>query len=279
MIWIILAAAYLAMLGILLHVFGGPRRWRTIDSLHDVGRSFSAAMRRKWLGIAKSLTDVRRPRSEVFADASRSSQSRRSWQRRDSVRHGIWFAIASAVIAVGSVGIAVIVESRPIANQVMNGFEFVLPNLRADRLVPPSELSPDRYVIRGYGDVATADRKWAKLDPNFRQAVLRLIKAVEAAGYGLQMIEGYRSPDRQDELLALGMTYASGGRSKHQYGLAVDLAPYHPTRSIVISEKDPWAAKVYEAIGVAAKAIGLKWGGDFKSLRDYGHVEDHRPIP
>ncbi|WP_332670532.1 M15 family metallopeptidase [Aromatoleum sp.] len=96
---------------------------------------------------------------------------------------------------------------------------------------------------------------------------------MERRGYPVVLIEGYRSPERQD-VLADGeqrVTQARGFQSKHQYGLAADLAPLRDGQ-IVLSERDPWAWRAYQALGEAAEAAGLVWGGRW-SLRDYGHVE------
>jgi peptidoglycan L-alanyl-D-glutamate endopeptidase CwlK len=103
--------------------------------------------------------------------------------------------------------------------------------------------------------------------------VLRLFARMEERGYSLVLLEGYRSPDRQDRLANLGaqVTNARALQSRHQFGLAADIAPLRDGR-LVISERDPWAFEVYQALGQEAEALGLIWGGRWK-LRDYGHVE------
>ena len=105
------------------------------------------------------------------------------------------------------------------------------------------------------------------------QAVLRLFARMEARGFQLALLEGYRSPDRQDMLADLGsnVTNARGMQSRHQYGQAADIAPMKDGR-LVISERDPWAFAAYQALGQEAEALGLTWGGRW-NLRDYGHVE------
>ena len=46
---------------------------------------------------------------------------------------------------------------------------------------------------------------------------------MKARGFPMVLLEGYRSPERQDSLAgqATLVTKAKGGQSKHQYGLAV----------------------------------------------------------
>jgi peptidoglycan L-alanyl-D-glutamate endopeptidase CwlK len=143
------------------------------------------------------------------------------------------------------------------------------------KLEPPAPLPPDVFVnaIAERPGLATADRDWSKLNPQFMQQVLQLMKKMEERGYRLALLEGYRSAERQDSLAQLAnvVTKAKGGQSKHQYGLAVDLAPIKNGK-VVISEKDPWALEAYQAMGEEAIALGLTWGGKW-SFKDYGHIE------
>ncbi|QLI83209.1 M15 family metallopeptidase [Chitinibacter fontanus] len=143
------------------------------------------------------------------------------------------------------------------------------------KLEPPAPLPPDVFVnaIAARPGLATADRDWSKLNPQFVQQVLLLMKKMQERGYPLALLEGYRSPERQDDLAQLAnvVTKAKGGQSKHQYGIAVDLAPMKDGK-VVISEKDPWAFDAYQALGEEAVALGLTWGGKW-SFKDYGHIE------
>lgn len=143
------------------------------------------------------------------------------------------------------------------------------------KLEPPSALPPDVFVnaIAERPGLATADRDWSKLNPQFVQQILQVMKKMEERGYPLALLEGYRSPERQDNLAQLAnmVTKAKGGQSKHQYGLAVDLAPLKNGK-VIITERDPWAFEAYQALGEEAQAAGLTWGGNW-SFRDYGHVE------
>lgn len=95
-------------------------------------------------------------------------------------------------------------------------------------------------------------------------------------GYEMALLEGYRSPERQARLAALGsnVTQAGAYHSYHQYGLAADCAFYREGK-LVISEKDPWAMRGYELYGQIAESAGLTWGGRWKMM-DLGHVELRR---
>ncbi|WP_432719735.1 M15 family metallopeptidase [Jeongeupia wiesaeckerbachi] len=145
--------------------------------------------------------------------------------------------------------------------------------LTEEKLVPPPPLPPSMFVTSERPSLAGADRDWSRLDPDFVQRVLALMARMEARGYPLALLEGYRSPERQDSLASQEnlVTKAKGGQSKHQYGMAVDLAPIRSGK-IVISERDPWAMQAYTALGEEAEAAKLTWGGRW-SFKDYGHIE------
>jgi hypothetical protein len=149
--------------------------------------------------------------------------------------------------------------------------------LLEEKLIPPPPLPPaafnDVQNQMPTLDIAHANRDWSRMNPAFVQTVLRVMVAMRARGFGMVLLEGYRSPERQNALAAQGnhVTQAKGGQSKHQYGLAVDLAPIRAGK-VVISERDPWAMQAYQALGEEAQRAGLTWGGNW-SFKDYGHIE------
>nr|WP_294867921.1 M15 family metallopeptidase [uncultured Pseudogulbenkiania sp.] len=147
--------------------------------------------------------------------------------------------------------------------------------LQEEQLVPPPPLPPEAFrdAISQQPRLNRADRDWNKLDAAFVQTVLRVMARLEARGFPMTLLEGYRSPERQDALAGQGtlVTKAKGGQSKHQYGLAVDLAPVRNGK-VVVSERAPWAMSAYLALGEEATAAGLTWGGTW-SFKDYGHIE------
>jgi peptidoglycan LD-endopeptidase CwlK len=146
-------------------------------------------------------------------------------------------------------------------------------HLRGTRLVPPPPLPPEAFVTLDRPHLAGADRDWAKLQPAFRDKVLAAMKAAERRGYSFALLEGYRSPARQNFLAAQGahITMATAFQSKHQFGLAADLSPVRDG-VLIIRETDPWAMAAYVVLGEEARARGLTWGGDW-AMRDYGHLE------
>jgi peptidoglycan L-alanyl-D-glutamate endopeptidase CwlK len=150
--------------------------------------------------------------------------------------------------------------------------------LQGERLVPPSALPPSVFTT---GEVelvrpmlVTASRNWGLLHPDFSQRLLLAFKIMkEKHGYEMALLEGYRSPGRQDELAKAGshVTNARAFQSWHQYGLAADCA-FLRDGKLLISEKDPWAMRGYQLYGEVAESLGLTWGGRWKMM-DFGHIE------
>ncbi len=160
----------------------------------------------------------------------------------------------------------------------------ILGLLDGEHLAPPAALPPEVFTTREVElvrpDIVHASRDWALLDGEFAQRLLWVMKTLrEQHGYELVLIEGYRSPERQARLAALGphVTQAGAHLSYHQYGLAADCAFLREGR-IVISERDPWAMRGYQLYGQVAGMAGLNWGGRWK-MQDYGHVELRRGGP
>jgi peptidoglycan L-alanyl-D-glutamate endopeptidase CwlK len=151
--------------------------------------------------------------------------------------------------------------------------------LQGADLVPPPPVPPELFATR---EVALAhplplqaNRDWSLLDAEFRRRLLGVFSLMQQRhGYELVLIEGWRSPQRQNQLAALGghVTRATAHESQHQFGRAADVAFLREGR-IVISEQDPWAARGYQLYGELAASFGLTWGGSWTSLRDLGHVE------
>lgn len=151
--------------------------------------------------------------------------------------------------------------------------------LQGEQLVPPPPLPPEVFlraeVQQARPLIGSANREWALLDSEFRQRLLVVFQLMrERHGYELVLLEGYRSPERQAALKAIGphVTHAGANESHHQRGLAADVAFLREGR-IVISERDPWAMRGYELYGALAQELGMTWGGGWRSLQDYGHIE------
>lgn len=150
--------------------------------------------------------------------------------------------------------------------------------LKGEQLAAPAPLPPlvfttaEVTLVRPMLD--SANRNWQLLDPDFAQRLLLVFKIMkENHGYDMAILEGYRSPERQNALAAAGpaVTNAKAFQSYHQFGLAADCA-FLRDGKLLISERDPWAMRGYRLYGEAAESVGLRWGGRW-TMMDFGHTE------
>src|SRR5690625_2432940 len=109
-----------------------------------------------------------------------------------------------------------------------------------------------------------------------RESALEMIRRAYKEGIYVQISEGYRSNKRQNELYAQGrtkpgniVTNARAGQSWHNYGIAVDffLTSNDGKKAIwTVNAKWRRAAQI-------GKQLGFEWGGDWKSFKDYPHLQ------
>jgi len=211
----------------------------------------------------------------------------------ESLRGVIAFARRHYVLCIG--GILLILLPPLVAvlsgsNTILGDFDTptrevntqVAQLLEGEQLVPPPALPPVFFATVEVEQVrpmlVSASRDWALMNPAYAQRLLLAFKIMkEKHGYDMAILEGYRSPERQNKLAAMGssVTNAAAFQSWHQYGLAADCA-FLRNGKIVISEKDPWAMRGYELYGEVAESVGLTWGGRWKMM-DFGHTELRLP--
>ncbi len=93
----------------------------------------------------------------------------------------------------------------------------------------------------------------------------------------------YRSNEEQEELYAQGrtkagkiVTNARAGQSKHNFTIdgkpaarAFDVAVKNDDGSLNWNTKHPH----WKRIGEIGKALGLVWGAEFKSIKDFPHFQ------
>lgn len=107
------------------------------------------------------------------------------------------------------------------------------------------------------------------LHPYFRDKITLLIEKCKEQGIQLQVVESYRTHAKQSEYKGMGRKYTSSkaGRSKHQYGLAVDVVP-------VVDSVAVWDnIALWRKIGMTGEKLGLRWGGRWRRPYDPGHFE------
>lgn len=150
--------------------------------------------------------------------------------------------------------------------------------LQGEQLVPPVDLPPLVFATQEVAQLrpmlVSASRNWTLLNAEYAQRLLLVFKIMkEKHGYDMAILEGYRSPERQNMLASMGsnVTNAAAFQSWHQYGLAADCA-FLRDGKLVISEKDPWAMRGYQLYGEVAESVGMTWGGRWKMM-DFGHTE------
>jgi peptidoglycan L-alanyl-D-glutamate endopeptidase CwlK len=196
-------------------------------------------------------------------------------------RHWAWFAVGVPLVLIPT--LLALLMRRPDmlpdyepADTVVDAQVAAL--LKGEQLVPPAALPPLAFGTREVELVrpmlVDASRNWGLLRPEFSQRLLLVFKIMkEKYGYEMALLEGYRSPARQDMLAGMGsqVTNARAFQSWHQYGLAADCAFWRDGK-LVISEKDPWAMRGYQLYGEVAESLGLTWGGRW-TMMDFGHAE------
>jgi len=107
------------------------------------------------------------------------------------------------------------------------------------------------------------------LHPYFRDKISQLIRNCKAKGIELAIVESYRTHAKQAEYFGMGRKYtrSAGGKSKHQYGLAVDVVP-------IIDSVAVWDnLTLWKKIGTEGEKLGLRWGGRWRSPFDPAHFE------
>lgn len=121
------------------------------------------------------------------------------------------------------------------------------------------------------------NNSWEFLNMEFAERLNVVLEKMKESGYEMVMLEGYRSPERQDELMNSGknITNAKKFQSFHQFGLAVDMS-FVKNNKPYMNIKDKWVMDGYKLYGQFAQEQGLVWGGKW-TMGDYGHVELHAP--
>ena len=131
-----------------------------------------------------------------------------------------------------------------------------------------------------------------KLHPKVRQEVIDTITKIEQGfppTIKVRVVQGLRTIEEQNALYAQGrttpgkkVTNAKGGKSYHNYGLAIDFAIMYDQNNDGLFELLSWdiakdgdndGQKDWLEVVNAFKALGWGWGGEWHSIKDYPHLE------
>lgn len=116
------------------------------------------------------------------------------------------------------------------------------------------------------------------LEPITRAMCEAFLADADAIGAKVRVTHTYRTLEEQAHLYAKGrtlpgpiVTRAKPGESAHNWRMAFDICqaegePYPDPRT---PEGRGW----WMQLGRLGRTVGLYWGGDFKSIRDYPHFE------
>nr|WP_229522521.1 M15 family metallopeptidase [Paenibacillus monticola] len=122
------------------------------------------------------------------------------------------------------------------------------------------------------------------LHPVVLTAATLLIERSYTRGVPILITQGLRTIVEQNALYAQGrtkpgsiVTNARGGESYHNYGLAVDFALLLPDGKSVSWDMNRDGNRDHTAdwqeVVCQGKALGLEWGGDWTSFKDYSHFQ------
>jgi peptidoglycan L-alanyl-D-glutamate endopeptidase CwlK len=111
------------------------------------------------------------------------------------------------------------------------------------------------------------------LRPDVRPYARALFFKARDKGININIISGTRTFEEQDRLYAQGrtaggqkVTNASGGYTKHTFGIDFDIGVFWGNRYLPESP-------LYKAVGALGMELGLDWGGSWKSIVDQPHFE------
>ena len=112
------------------------------------------------------------------------------------------------------------------------------------------------------------DRRITSLDSRVQGVAVQFInQAFDELGIKLRVTSALRTIAEQNELFKGGkVTKVPGGRSYHNYGLAIDVVEIKDGKALYSNPK-------WKAIAAIGKQLGFEWGGDWKSFVDKPHFQ------
>ncbi|KYD18745.1 M15 family metallopeptidase [Saccharococcus caldoxylosilyticus] len=123
-----------------------------------------------------------------------------------------------------------------------------------------------------------AEKKLSGLHPVVAEKAQKLIKEAYLEEIYIIITQGLRTIEEQNRLYAQGrtkpgkiVTNARGGYSYHNFGLAFDFCVCDVVKGSLVPN---WKVdRRWLRVGQIGKSLGLEWGGDWKSFKDYPHFQ------
>lgn len=122
-----------------------------------------------------------------------------------------------------------------------------------------------------------------RLHPIVRAKKDQLISLAADQGIQIVITQDFRSVEEQDELYAKGrssegeiVTNAKGGESYHNFGLAIDFALLSIDGAVIWDmeyDGNGNSRPDWDEVVEIAKGLGFEWGGDWRSFKDYPHLQ------
>lgn len=247
----------------------------------DVREGFARGLQRLWRVLAGGASGVGLRVASRAQDSGAAVRHSSSWMSAGLRRHRTVLLASLVLLTVPALLILALRQQVALDGygdeHDATGNPLIAELLRGERLIPPLPPPPDVFtteeVQRVMPEIRTADRKWDRLDTDLQQRVLAVYRVMrEQYGYEMVIVEGYRSPERQAALPA-AVTRAGPWQSCHQYGLAVDSAVFRDGK-LQWDLGDEWVRNGYMLYGRLSREAGMQWGGDWRSFKDYPHVEN-----
>jgi peptidoglycan LD-endopeptidase CwlK len=121
------------------------------------------------------------------------------------------------------------------------------------------------------------------LHPIVKDRSNQLVQQAANIGIVVMITDGFRSSEDQDRLYEKGrttegsiVTYAKGGESFHNFGLAIDFALKDTANGVIWDmqyDGNQNGKSDWNEVVELAKALGFKWGGDWAKFKDYPHLQ------
>ncbi len=160
-------------------------------------------------------------------------------------------------------------------NERLDAKKSTEPAAASTNVSPKAENTKTRKIT-WTGDSArwSQEKKLKSLRPDFRTKVEKMLEELDQRGFQPKVFYGWRSVAVQKELYDKGRSKVtfSFHNAQHPDGTPCSCAVD------IIDKRWAWGAAAmkngfWEALGEAARKQNCVWGGDWKSFKDWAHVQ------